>query len=78
MSRPQIVNGTMIGEYEAVGGIKIGGRNRRTRGKTTQCHFVHLKSHLGPNLGRNGKPATNRLSYGTASPISVEIHVEIQ
>jgi hypothetical protein len=36
-----------------------------------QRHFVHHKSHMtrpGPNPGRRcGKPATNRLSYGTAS-----------
>jgi hypothetical protein len=36
-----------------------------------QCHFVHLKPHmtyLGSHLGcSGGKPATNRLSYGTAS-----------
>jgi hypothetical protein len=35
-----------------------------------QCHFVHHKFHLpdpGSNPGRRGgKPATNRLSYGTA------------
>jgi hypothetical protein len=34
-----------------------------------QCRFVHHKSHMLPevNPGRHGgKPATNRLSYGTA------------
>jgi hypothetical protein len=36
-----------------------------------QCHFVHHKSRMtwpGANPGRGGgKPATNRLSYGTTS-----------
>jgi hypothetical protein len=34
-----------------------------------KCHSVHHKSHddLGSNPARRGgKPATNRLSYGTA------------
>jgi hypothetical protein len=39
-----------------------------------QRHFVHHKSHMtwpGLNPGRRrGKPATNRLSYGTASIIT--------
>jgi hypothetical protein len=39
----------------------------------TEVHFVHHKSHMtwpGSNPGRRcGKPATNRLSYGTASGI---------
>jgi hypothetical protein len=52
------------------GGMKIGRRNRSTRRKPALRHFVHHKSHLpdtGSNPGRRGgKPATNRLSYGTA------------
>jgi hypothetical protein len=35
-----------------------------------QCRFVHHKSHIlsGRDPGRRGgKPATNRLSYGTAN-----------
>jgi hypothetical protein len=32
-----------------------------------QYHFVHHKSHMTwSELEHNGKPATNRLSYGTA------------
>jgi hypothetical protein len=34
-----------------------------------QCHFVHYKSHMtwgGTRASAVGKPATNRLSYGTA------------
>jgi hypothetical protein len=34
--------------------------------KLPQGHFAHHKSHMTSNLGRRyGKPATNRLSYGT-------------
>jgi hypothetical protein len=41
-----------------------------------QCHFVHHKSHMtwpGIEPGRGGKPATNRLSYGTAFSLQVII-----
>jgi hypothetical protein len=48
--------------------------NENWQGKpkySEECHFVHHKSHmtdLGSNPGRRGgKPATNRLSNGTAS-----------
>jgi hypothetical protein len=34
-----------------------------------QRHFVHLKSHLLDPGRRGGKPATNRLSYGTATAV---------
>jgi hypothetical protein len=38
-----------------------------------QCRFIHHKSHRiwpGSNPGRRGgKPATNRLSYGTAPQV---------
>jgi hypothetical protein len=34
-----------------------------------QRHFVHKSPDPGSNLGRrSGKPATNRLNYGAASP----------
>jgi hypothetical protein len=40
-----------------------------------QCHFVHHKSHMlcpDANPGRRcGKPAINRLSYGTALPFII-------
>jgi hypothetical protein len=49
--------------------MKLTGKNRSTRGETT-CHFVHHKSHTDrpgtePGLRRE-RPATNRLSHGTA------------
>jgi hypothetical protein len=33
----------------------------------SQCRFVHHKLHMLPGRETNGKPATNRLSYGTAT-----------
>jgi hypothetical protein len=51
--------------------MKLTGENRRTRGKT--CPSATLSttnptwSDPGSNLGlRDGRPAANRLSYGTA------------
>jgi hypothetical protein len=41
--------------------------------KLPQCHIVHQKSHMNP--GRcGGKPATNHLSYGTASHRKVALY----
>jgi hypothetical protein len=61
----------MIGEGDcgAIGGMKIGRGNRSTRRNLPEHHFVHHKSHLTrpgrSNLGRrDGKPASNNLSYG--------------
>jgi hypothetical protein len=58
------------GDYSdgEIGGM-IGRGNRSTSRKPAQCRFVHHKPHMlpGANPGRRGgKPATNRLSYGTA------------
>jgi hypothetical protein len=58
MSVKQSVEWGLAGETEVLGE------------NLPQCHFVYHKSHmtwLGSNRGhRGGKPATNRLSYGTA------------
>jgi hypothetical protein len=47
-----------------------------------QCHFVHHKSQwfdLGSNLDRRcGKPATNRLRYGTVSACSASYRDEMK
>jgi hypothetical protein len=38
-----------------------------------RLYFIHHKSHL-PYLGRRGgKPATNRISYGAAEPVTLLI-----
>jgi hypothetical protein len=51
-------------EWWLVGETEVLGEN------LPQCHFVHNNFHMtwpGANPGcRGGKPATNRLSYGTA------------
>jgi hypothetical protein len=47
-----------------IGGMMIGKGNRSTQ-NLPRCRFVHHKPHMLPDR-RGGKPATNRLSYGTA------------
>jgi hypothetical protein len=41
---------------------EVGGMNGFVRGN--RRHFVHHKSHLRDPGRRDGKPATNRFSYG--------------
>jgi hypothetical protein len=52
-------------DYGAVGGMRIGRGNRNSRRKPAPVPLC--LPDLGSNPGRpGGKPATNRLSYGTA------------
>jgi hypothetical protein len=53
MIMEQLVEWGLAGETEVLGE------------NLPQCYFVHHKSHMNPGR-RGGKPATNRLSYGTA------------
>jgi hypothetical protein len=70
----------MIDGYGAFGRMKIGRGNRSTRKKKQpQCKFIH---HRIPNLGSNparcvGKPANNRLSYGTSLKYLVNLRNKI-
>jgi hypothetical protein len=65
-----------VNAYGAVGGMRIGRRNRITWRKPAR-HFFTINPtlpHLGSKPGRSGeKPETNRLSYGTAYLSSILI-----
>jgi hypothetical protein len=60
------------GDYDdgEIGGMMIGRGNQVLGEHLPQCRYVHHKSHMlcpDANPGRRGgKPATNRLCYGTA------------
>jgi hypothetical protein len=57
-------DGEFLVEWRLAGETEVLGENQ------SQCHFVHYKSHMTwPGLEHGPprwKPATNRLSYGTA------------
>jgi hypothetical protein len=60
-------------DYGAVRGMRIGRGNRSTRRKPCPSATSSTTNPTWPDLGSNpgrrgGKPATNRLSYGTALP----------
>jgi hypothetical protein len=64
-------------DYGAVGGMRIGRENRSTRRKHAPVPLCtpQIPHDLGSNPGRRGgKPASNRLSYGTAYPKGVTRH----
>jgi hypothetical protein len=59
------------GDYDGEIGVMMIGRGTKVLGENLpQCHFVHHKPHMlcpDANPGHHGgKPATNRLSCGTA------------
>jgi hypothetical protein len=61
-------------DYGALGGMRIGRGNRSTRRKPAPVPLCppQIPHDLGSNPGRRGgKPATNRLSYGTASTLDI-------
>jgi hypothetical protein len=63
-------------DYGAVGGMRIGRGNRSSRRKPAPVPVCspQIPHDLGSNPGRRGgKPATNRLSYGTASLIRLGV-----
>jgi hypothetical protein len=57
-------------EWELAGETEVLGEN------LSQCHFAHHKSHM--SWARSGgKPATNRLSYGTASTVCLVTGIQL-
>jgi hypothetical protein len=62
-SLPQVIMMENLVEWRLAGKTEVLGEN------PPQRHFVHHKSHLTRPRMKPGKPATNRLSYGTAKPL---------
>jgi hypothetical protein len=64
--QPQMIDD---GDCEAIGGMKIGRGYRKYSEKTSPSATLSTTNPTWPdpgsNTGRSGKPATNRLSYGT-------------
>jgi hypothetical protein len=63
-------------DYGAVGGMRIGRVNRSTRRKPAPMPLCppQIPHDLGSNPGRRSrKPATNRLSYGTAENLLLKV-----
>jgi hypothetical protein len=73
LSRVILMTEKLVEWTVLAGETKVIGENLHRR------HFVHHKSHLpdqGANLGRrNGKPATNRFSYGAATLSLLDVNI---
>jgi hypothetical protein len=71
--KPQMIDD---GDCGAIGGMKIGRGNRSTRRKPAPAplcppQIPHNQTRARTPDSRGGKPATNRLSYGTATDYSL-------